>query len=175
MNVWNSVCNINLWNDQLEYWPAPHIMLITEDKKPGISVSSSGMDWYAFPYIHCIQVKYIDAIKIRHETELPRHDNRSQVIPLMKKPIKLYSWLQQGHSQTLNPGWARKEHFLNFSSFSCILSYFSSIFLYSLHQFSSSGGRVAHPGRPWLRHCMGCRKVACRMRCMSSILYTAIY
>ena len=35
-------------------------------------------------------------------------------------------------SQTLNPGWARKQHFLNFFSFSWIFSHLSSIFLHFL-------------------------------------------
>ena len=34
----------------------------------------------------------------------------------------------QGRSQTLNPGWARKQHFLNFSSFSYISLIFPQFF-----------------------------------------------
>ena len=50
-------------------------------------------------------------------------------------------------SQTLNSGWARKEHFLNFSSFSYILSHFSFIF------FLSSGWAArCDSGKPYLRH-----------------------
>ena len=39
-----------------------------------------------------------------------------------------------------------------FSSFSCIFPHFPSIFLHFLPHFGLPGGRLAHPGRPWLRH-----------------------
>ena len=32
------------------------------------------------------------------------------------------------------------------------ISYFSSNFIYFLPHFGPPGGRLAHPGRPWLRH-----------------------
>ena len=57
-----------------------------------------------------------------------------------------------GRSQPLTPTWARYEYFLIFSSFFCIFSHFSSIFLNFLPHFGRPGGRVVHPGRPWVRH-----------------------
>ena len=58
----------------------------------------------------------------------------------------------QGRSQLLTPEWARYEHFLNLSSFSCSFFLFSSIFLHFLPHFGLLGGQLAHPGRPWLHH-----------------------
>ena len=49
---------------------------------------------------------------------------------------------RQKPRQTLNPGWARNEHFFNFSSFSYSLSHFFLIFLHFLPQFGPLGGRV---------------------------------
>ena len=66
------------------------------------------------------------------------------------RPACLCPW--HDRSQPLTPGWARREHFLNFSLFSSIFSHYSSIFLHFFPQFGLPGGRVAHPGRPWLRH-----------------------
>ena len=58
----------------------------------------------------------------------------------------------QDRSQPRSPGWAR----VPLSSFcpqiSINFSYFSSNFTYFLPHFGPPGGRVAHPGRPWLRH-----------------------
>ena len=60
--------------------------------------------------------------------------------------------INQGRSQTLNLGWAREEHFLIFPHYSVIFFHFSSICPHFLPQFDAPGGRLAHPGRPWLRH-----------------------
>ena len=60
--------------------------------------------------------------------------------------------LKQGRSQTRHLGWANEEHFLIFPHPSFIFSHLSSIFPLFLPQFGSPGGRLAHPGRPWLRH-----------------------
>ena len=58
----------------------------------------------------------------------------------------------QCRSQPHSPGWAR----VPLSSFSpkfwTFFSYFSSNFSHFLPHFGSPGGRLAHPGRPWLRH-----------------------
>ena len=55
----------------------------------------------------------------------------------------------QGRSQPHSPGWAR----VPLSSFFPQISInFSSNFTYFLPHFGPPGGRVAHPGRPWLRH-----------------------
>ena len=57
----------------------------------------------------------------------------------------------QGRSQPHSPGWAT----VPLSSFfPQILINFSSNFTYFLRHFGPPGGRVAHPGRPWLRHCL---------------------
>ena len=63
----------------------------------------------------------------------------------------------QGCSQPHSPGWARVHctTFLFFSSKFDEFSYFSSNFTYFLPHFGPPGGRLAHPGRPWLRHWMG--------------------
>ena len=72
---------------------------------------------------------------------------RSRLSPQMVEPCK-----EQGRSQPLTPGWARTEHFLNLSSFSCSFYHCSSNFPHFLPYFGLPGGRIAHPGRPWLRH-----------------------
>ena len=51
----------------------------------------------------------------------------------------------QGRSQPLTPAWARKDDFLNLSSFSCSFSHFSSIFLHFLPHFGLPGGALATP------------------------------
>ena len=51
-------------------------------------------------------------------------------------------------------------HFPHFSSKFDEFSYFSSNFTYLLPHFGPPGGRVAHPGRPWLRHCFHISKLA---------------
>ena len=65
---------------------------------------------------------------------------------------ELLSRCNQGRSQPHSPGWAR----VPLSSFSpkfwSFFSYSSSNFSYFLPHFGPTGGRVAHPGRPWLRH-----------------------
>ena len=43
-------------------------------------------------------------------------------------------------------------HFPHFSQILIIFSYFSSNVSHFLPHFGSPGGRLAHPGRPWLRH-----------------------
>ena len=60
---------------------------------------------------------------------------------------------EQGRSQPHSPGWARVPLSSIFLKFWSVFSYFSSNFTYFLPHFSPPGGRVAHPGRPWLRHC----------------------
>ena len=60
----------------------------------------------------------------------------------------------QGHtcSQPHSPGWARGPLSSFFPRMSINFSYFSSNFTYFFPHFGPLGGRVAHPGRPWLRH-----------------------
>ena len=43
--------------------------------------------------------------------------------------------------------------FLIFPQISITFSYFSSNVPYFRPYFGAPGGRLAHPGRPWLRHC----------------------
>ena len=59
----------------------------------------------------------------------------------------------QGRSQPHSPGWALKARVSLSSFFPQISINFSSNFTYFLPHFGPPGGRVAHPGRPWLRHC----------------------
>ena len=54
--------------------------------------------------------------------------------------------------QTLNLRWEGRTIFL--MHLCIIFSLFSLIFHSFLPQFSPPGGRLAHPRRPWLRHCM---------------------
>ena len=61
--------------------------------------------------------------------------------------------LSQGRSQAHSPGWARIPLSSFFPQISISFFYFSSNFTYFLPHFGPPGGRVAHPGRPWLRHC----------------------
>ena len=60
--------------------------------------------------------------------------------------------VEQGRSQPHSPGWARVPLSSFFPQISINFSYFSSNFTYFLPHFGPPGGRVAHPGRPWLRH-----------------------
>ena len=63
----------------------------------------------------------------------------------------------QGRSQPHSPGWARVPGKSPLSSFfpQILINFsnFSSNFTYFLPHFGPPDGRVAHPGRPWLRHC----------------------
>ena len=58
----------------------------------------------------------------------------------------------QGRSQPHSPGWARVPLSSFFPQILINFSYFSSNFLHFLPHFDTPGGRLAHPGRPWLRH-----------------------
>ena len=58
----------------------------------------------------------------------------------------------QGRSQPHSPGWARVPLSSFFPQILINLSYFSSNFTHFLPHFGSPGGRLDHPGRPWLRH-----------------------
>ena len=58
----------------------------------------------------------------------------------------------QGRSQPHRAGWARFPLSSFFPQISISFSYFSSNFTYFLPHFCPPDGRVAHPGRPWLRH-----------------------
>ena len=49
-------------------------------------------------------------------------------------------------------------HFPNFSSNCDQFSYFSLNFPHFLPHCGSPGGPLAHPGRPWLRHCLDCEQ-----------------
>ena len=75
--------------------------------------------------------------------------------------IVLNFWHQmQGRSQPHSLGWAR----VSLSSFFPQISInFSSNFTYFLPHFGSPGGRVAQPGRPWLRHWVDDGEKLCQM------------
>ena len=60
--------------------------------------------------------------------------------------LQICQELIQGRSQPLTSRWARSEHLLNFSSFSCMLSHFSSNFLHFSSSFWSSGWAARPPG-----------------------------
>ena len=53
------------------------------------------------------------------------------------------------------PGWARVPLSSFFPQILIIYPIFPSNFTHFLPHFGSPGGRLAHPGRPWLRHCLG--------------------
>ena len=59
-----------------------------------------------------------------------------------------------GVARLSTPGGQERNIASIFSSFSYILSHFPSICLYFLLKFGPPGGRLAHLGRPWLRHWM---------------------
>ena len=83
------------------------------------------------------------------------HEDRGQV-PMFKSNIFETTTLMtqgQGRSQPHSPGWARVPLSSFFPQILINLSYFSSNFTHFLPHFGSPGGRLAHPGRPWLRHC----------------------
>ena len=58
----------------------------------------------------------------------------------------------QGRSQPHSPGWARVPLSSFFLKFWSIFLIFRQTLLIFFPHFGSPGGRVAHPGRPWLRH-----------------------
>ena len=70
---------------------------------------------------------------------------------LFKYNLKMTFSTMQGRSQPHSPGWAR----IPLSSFflKCWLIYLIFPQTFFLPYFGSPGGRLAHPGRPWLRHC----------------------
>ena len=59
----------------------------------------------------------------------------------------------QGRTQPHSPGWARVPLSSFFPQISINFTYFSSNFTCCLPHFGPPGGRLAHPVRPWLRHC----------------------
>ena len=59
---------------------------------------------------------------------------------------------RRGRSQPHSSGWARVPLSSFFPQILINLSYFSSNFTLFLPHFGSPGGRLDHPGRPWLRH-----------------------
>ena len=59
-------------------------------------------------------------------------------------------WYGQGRSQPHSPGWARVPLFSFFLKFWSIFLIFPQTLLFFFPHFGSPGGRVAHPGRPWL-------------------------
>ena len=77
---------------------------------------------------------------------------RNMLLIKLKNMKKILLELAQGRSQPHSPGWARVPLSSFFPQISIIFSYFSSNFSQFLPQFGSPGGRLAHPGRPWLRH-----------------------
>ena len=68
--------------------------------------------------------------------------------------LECQEW-EQGRSQPHSSGRARVPLSSFFPQISIRFSCFSSNFQYFLPHFGPPGGRVAHPGRPWLRHWMG--------------------
>ena len=63
--------------------------------------------------------------------------------------------MAQGRSQPRSPGWARVPLSSFFLKFWSIFLIFPQTLLIFPPHFGSPGGRVARPGRPWLRHCDG--------------------
>ena len=61
--------------------------------------------------------------------------------------------VKQGPSQPHSPGWARVPLSSFYLKFQFIFLVFPQTFTYFLPHFGPPGGRVPHPGRPWLRHC----------------------
>ena len=67
----------------------------------------------------------------------------------------------QGRSQPHSPREARDPLSSLFPESLINFSYFSSNFTYFLPHFGPPGGRVAHPGRPRLRHCLPSLVLSC--------------
>ena len=68
----------------------------------------------------------------------------------------------QGRSQPHSPGWARVPLSSFFLKSRLSFLIFPQTFTHCLPHFGTPGGRVAHPGRPWLRHwsCSQSNKIA---------------
>ena len=77
---------------------------------------------------------------------------KGKVVPTQSKQPTEETHLKQGRSQPHSPGWARVPLSSFFPQISINFFYFSSNFPCFLPHFGPPGGRVAHPGRPWLRH-----------------------
>ena len=83
---------------------------------------------------------------------------------LQQTPLTLLNWFQRDRAvASLTVPGGQEFHFPHFFLwFQSNFSYFSSYFTYFLPHFGPPGGRLPHPGRPWLRHCkdMGSWRVA---------------
>ena len=75
-----------------------------------------------------------------------------------QRPPCFWPVFKQDRSRPHSPGWARVPRSWFFPQISINFSYFSSNFTYYLPHLGRPGGRVAHPGRPWLRHCFQASK-----------------
>ena len=66
------------------------------------------------------------------------------------------NFITQWRSQPHSPGWARLLLSSFFLKFPSLFSYFSLYFPCFCPHFGAPGGRLAHPGTPWLRYCHHC-------------------
>ena len=73
---------------------------------------------------------------------------------IVRTAFLAYRIYTQGRSQPHSPGWARVPLSSFFPQIWIKFSYFSSNCSHFLPHFDPPGGQVAHPGRPWLRHCL---------------------
>ena len=94
---------------------------------------------------------FIRTLAVPHNWESPFHTHaRSIVWPRQKALMDTH---HQGRSQPHSPGWAIVQLSSFFPHISIEHSYFSSNIPSFRPHFGPPGGRLAHPGRPWLRHC----------------------
>ena len=101
-------------------------------------------------FVHLVLIDWVDLVTsaILYRTKFTNNTLCYCGNPLITRISQF-----QGRSQPHSPGWARVPLSSFFPQISIKFSYFSSNFYSFLPHFGPPGGRVAHPGRPWLRHC----------------------
>ena len=75
-------------------------------------------------------------------------------IGLQVKHVKGNTFCSQSRSQPHSPGWARVPLSSFIPQILIIFSFFLKLYLFCSSLFTLRVGELAHPGRPWLRHCL---------------------
>ena len=95
------------------------------------------------------------------------HSYASHFPPLLFPSLRLICLVTSRVVACLTVRGGQEFHFRHFFS-SDFTQFSSSNFLYFLPLFGPPGGRVAHPGRPWLCHCKRPMFVPCLCCCLGT-------